>query len=232
MNEFYKQLNLKPNNYEEVQASDRNLACIVAISDEYVKYAVDNIHRLSNWDVCILTDQPEKFSNIFRVDYYENAVFSLVDKILYPIKIAIELKRGAVLIDADDLEDLDNDFINQLHNYQDFFCIETWTICNTVLYDRDWGKAIFKHIDLLNLPEDEFLKPPLEKVLYVPYIKELSEIRYYTEVVKPSIDHASIFELGKWKTLGQGEGAALAIALKRVGLEFKFFEKSPIIAKG
>jgi hypothetical protein len=77
------------------------------------------------------------------------------------------------------------------------------------------------------LEEDgEFINPPLEKVLYFPYIKELNQLRYYVELVKPSLEHASIWSAdnNKWKTLGEGEGASLGIAMRRVGIKIGFLK--------
>ena len=142
----------------------------------------------------------------------------------------MELRRGSMLIDADDLSLLTEDFINSNHSYDDFVCISTWTI-DAVALSREWGQTISKHIDMLGLKEGEFIKPPLEKVLYFPYIKELNEIRYLVELVKPSLDHSSIWSIGKWKTLGQGEGAALGIALRKLNIDLSFFEKDPFVPR-
>jgi len=227
--DIYKQINLlKDEIIGEEIFREKNVACVVAISDEYVQFALDHISRLSTWDVCVLTDQPEKFEGLFYVEKYPNAVFSLVDKILFCLKMSIKLKCGVTLIDADDIRVLKPQFIEEKQHFPNFTCIAKWIIGHVELHERLLGEVLLKHMETLELGEGEWLEAPLERVIYIPYLPELPKLVYYVEMVKPSLDYHSIWAAGKWRTLGQHEGAALIIGMLRLGLPLDLYEEIPI----
>jgi len=229
MDTYYKQINLlKDEIIGDEMPREKNVACVVAISDDYVQFALDHISRLSTWDVCVLTDQPEKFENLFYVEKYQNAVFSLVDKILFCLRMSIKLKCGVTLIDADDIRVLKPQFIEKKQHFPNFTCISKWKIGYTELYGRPFGEVLLRHVETLELGDGQWLEAPLERVMYIPYIPELPKLIYYVEMIKPSLDYHSIWSTGKWRTLGQGEGAALIIGMMRLGLPLDLYEEVPI----
>ncbi len=206
----------------------RNLASIVAVSDHYIDYALKYLHKLSSWDVCILTDKPERFEGFFYVEKYNNSVFSLGDKIIFSLRMSMKFKSGITHIDADELDAISEDFINKRHTYENFVCMSYAKICRTIRYDRLLGKMLAEHLDLLGLPEGEFLYVINEKVYYVPYTDKLPEMIYYNEIIKPSVDHAAMWQGNRRQITGEGEGASLAISLYRVGIEVEFYDVRPL----
>ena len=53
----------------------KNLAFIVAVSNPYIHELKQNWDRLSDWDICVLTDKPEEFENAFYVEMKYSATF-------------------------------------------------------------------------------------------------------------------------------------------------------------
>jgi hypothetical protein len=142
--------------------------------------------------------------------------------------MSIKLKCGVTLIDADDIGVLKPKFIEEKQHFENFTCIAKWTIGYVDLYERPFGEVLLKHVETLELGDDEWLEAPLERVMYIPYLPELPKLIYYVEMVKPSLDYHSIWAPGKWRTLGHGEGAALLIGMMRLGLPLDLYEEMPI----
>jgi hypothetical protein len=230
MHEYYNKINLLDRTfYPEDLNQTRNIACVVAVSDPYIEIALQNLFRLESWDVCILTDKPERFGDYFYIEKYESAIFSLCDKISFSLRMASKFRHGVTLIDADELMYVKQHFRDSHQKYTNFICKGTSVVCNTILNGTNLGKNLRPHIELLNLGENEYIHALDEKVIYIPYNEKLVDVRYYMDLVRPSIDHATIWDVTKGMHLGRGEGAGLAIAIKRAGLEVNFYEDDPLI---
>jgi hypothetical protein len=206
----------------------RNLASIVAVSDKFIDLVLEKVHSLSSWDICILTDQPERFSGFFYVEKYEKAVFSLGDKITFSLRMSMKFKSGVTQIDADEIENLKQDFIEDKHIYENFKCMGKSIICDNML-DILLGRCLYPHIEILNLDSDERMYVIDEKVYYMPYTEKLPDIIYHNELIKPGVDHSSIWAGGRRQIMGEGEGASLAISLFRAGVKVDLYEVSPFI---
>lgn len=225
----YSQINLlKPVEGDKDLQRTKNLACVVAVSDPYIETALANLEKLSSWDVCILTDQPERFDGFFYVEEYKNAVFSLGDKIIFSLRMSMKFRTGVTLIDADEMEKLKQSFIDARHDYENFKCISSSDFCHVNLNERPLGKAFREHINLLGLKEGERTKVINEQCYYMPFTKKIPDVIYYNEITKPSVDHASIWGGNRRKIIGEGEGLSLYVSLYRVGIEIEFYEESPL----
>lgn len=207
------------------KSTRKNLAFIVAVSNPYIHELKKNWDRLSDWDICVLTDKPEEFENAFYVEEYNNAIFSYVFKFTFAIRMAIKFKRGGFILDADDMLALREEFINSEHDYSSFKTVEFWHTPRQEIKDSEFGKNLSRftdhyHIDLLDID------PVSEQATFIPYHPKLSRVLYEIERIKPILEYTSLFNWD-FTYLGHGEGIALSVALKMLNINIELLDSNP-----
>ena len=203
----------------------KNLAFIVAVGDFYIDELLKNWDKLKDWDICVLTNKPEKFKHAFYVEEYKDFIFSYVQKFIFALRTSIKFKRGGFLLDADDLVQLTDTFCNTFHPYSEFHTVEYWHTPRDIIKNSELGINLQKYADEFNIDLLD-IDPVCEQALYVPYSYELIKILYEIERIRPIMDYTSLFN-DHFYCLGHGEGLAFALALKIHYVKMKLFNINP-----
>lgn len=182
------------------------------------------------WDVKILTDKPENFSGL-EVYKYNNKIFSYFDKILFPLRIMEENRCDILYIDHDFMNNISDDFIWNFKGNDSFIYFENWQKWNDEIewwdpwkYFGDFYLEYYK--PLINYWEKEqydykSILTIRECFMYIPYLKDVSNIIYEMEKIKPVFEYMSVVGENKFSGYGQSEGLALYKILNEQNIKFK-----------
>jgi hypothetical protein len=186
----------------------------------------------TNWDVRILTDNPENFK-FAKTQKYQNKIFSYFDKILFPLRIMEETKSGVLYIDHDFMHNISDDFINNFNGTNYFIYFENWKKWDDNLKSWDqwkyfgdfyldyyepliksWGKENYDYKNILTIREC---------FMYIPYLENVQKVIYELEKIKPVFEYMSVIGENKFTGYGQSEGLALFKILMSENLKFKLY---------
>lgn len=191
---------------------------------------INQLQRFDNkkWDIKILTDNIDSFS-IGETYYYQNKIFSYIDKILFPLRLMEKYKTDIVYSDHDWLKYLTDDFIDNFNGHTKCLYPEGWKYWNgtdwenwTYLtdYNTEYFNPIIKYWETNNYNYDKF-KTIRECFFYFPYTDEISKIIYEIEKIKPIFEYMSIVGNNGYSAYGSSEGIALSYVLEKFNLEFE-----------
>lgn len=204
-----------------------NTLCTIAVGEKYNKELVKNIKRFNPdlWDIHILTDQPELYSEYKNVFKYENKIFSYFDKLLFVARTVEAKGKGVVWVDADKIYLLDDQFLTYNHDY------EHLTIYSRNRWDPyfiedsftgGWSvvREYFKYLDV----DYRSIPNIWEEVWYLNYDNIIGKIIIDLETIKPIFEYRSI--LDQWPRNGYGdqEGIGLGYIAYKYDKELKYFK--------
>ena len=212
-----------PNIYRK--GNSRNLAFITVVSDEYIDRLVEDLHLLQNWDICVLTDQPHRFPNAMYVEEYTSTIFSYVDKIIFGLRMSAKFRKSGFILDADVIKNIDPTFLNNYQTFSKFTACTYWDTNKSDTRYIEFIKNLRFFTEEYSIDIDK-IKPLQEQILGIPFSDKLLDILYEVERIKPILEYISLHN-NHYPNLGHGEGIALAIALKKHGLQTDIFKSNP-----
>jgi hypothetical protein len=196
---------------------------IVAFGDKYIDNAIPHILKFieNGWDVHILTDKPQKFK-IGVTHYYPNKIFSYFDKLLFPLRLMEEYNVSVAYVDADWIQNIGNDFVTTFKGDDEFLFYDNWPNGEHFEdYQKDtyftkiidfWDKTGFNYNKLTTI---------LEWFYFIPYQKQVGDLIYDVEKIKPVFEYSSFYYDTKYSGIGNGEGLALSYILKKHNIPLK-----------
>lgn len=196
------------------------ILALVAVGDVYIKNSLIHIDKFINrgWDVRVLTDKPEKYRRV-KTYQYKNKIFSYFDKLLFLLKIMEEEKSSVLYVDADWVQNVKRDFMENFKGSNDFLYYDNWPEYDdeyfSIIHDY-WKKIEFDNVNLETI---------LEWVIYFPYSEKISKLRHDLEEIKPVFEYTSLCHNTEYNGLGNAEGLGLSYILNKNGIEIKKFNK-------
>jgi len=206
--------------------SKNNVLTVCAVGDKYIQQTLNNLYRFkkSNWDIHILTDQPDKFNGVTMYEH-SNSIFSYFDKLIFSFKVMKKLKTGVVSLDADKLYLISDRFIEHAHQYEEFryYSINRWAPYFDHLKENSNWSVVYNYFKYLDV-DIANLRNFWEEVLYFPYnVFRNHQINVDLETLKPIFEYRSIIDGWSRPSLGEGEGIAIGFLLQKYQLKAEQF---------
>jgi hypothetical protein len=195
---------------------------IVAVGDDYIENSIKHISKFVNrgWDVRILTDKPEVFKKRKVTTYqYKKKLFSYFDKFLFSMKIMEEEKCSVLYVDADWIQNIKRDFMENFKPNEEFLYYDNWPE-----YDNRYFSIIHDYWKMIDF-DNTNLETILEWVIYFPYCEKIGKLRHDLEEMKPIFEYTSLCHNPEYIGLGNAEGLALSYVLKKNNIEIRKFNK-------
>jgi hypothetical protein len=206
---------------------------VICVGENYKNEPLKMINQLKRfdngkWDIKILTDNPNDFLFGDTI-FYENKMFSYIDKLLFPFKLMEKYKTDVVYSDHDWLKYITDDFINNFKGHKNFLYPEGWKKFNgkeweqwehITDFENSYYKPIFKYWKKEKYDYSKF-KTVRECFLYFPYNDNVTNIIYEIEKIKPIFEYMSIIGDNGYSSYGSGEGIALSYVLEKFNLKLE-----------
>jgi hypothetical protein len=196
---------------------------IVAFGDQYIDNVTPHISKFidNGWNVHILTNNPTKFK-VGTTHYYPNKIFSYFDKLLFPLRLVETHKDSVLYVDADWIQNLNQDFIKNFKGSDEFLYLYGWPNGD---YFEDYinDNYFTKIIDFWDKVGFDYSKLPtiLEWFYFIPTHEQISNIIYDVEKIKPVFEYSSFYYDSAYPGIGNGEGLGLSYILKKYNIPFK-----------
>jgi hypothetical protein len=219
------------------------ILCLISVGgiynsemDFHIKQYVEN-----GWDVIILTNTPELFSQ-YKTIYYPYKVFSYFFKLLFPLQIMEKEKQDVLYIDIKNLGEISQRIIEEFKGSDSFLYLDHWQKLDHYnqitgqYYFVPWVKMtdhqikllepLHEYFDEINFDSSE-LVTIWERMMYFPFFDNVSEILYELEKIKPLFEYMSIIDDGDYsqKGIGYGEGLALSYIFTIFNIPMKKFKE-------
>lgn len=207
------------------------ILALVLVGDQFIEEATPHIKKYTDmgWNIEILTNKPHAFSGFENTTthLYENKIFSYFEKILFPLKLSEKYKSGILYMDSSVLLQIQNDFILNLKECDDFLCYGTWPMVES--FKNIEGDPYFKYlIEFFNregFNSQEGILPIIEWIYYIPYNQDkIHNLIFDVERIKPVFEFTSLMCTSKYIGIGSGEGLGLSYVLHKNGVKIKKFQ--------
>ena len=199
---------------------------------------IPQIQRFINngWDVKILTDNPSAFP-IGETFYYENKMFSYVDKLLFSFRLMSKTKQDILYVDHDWLSNLNDDFVKNFKADDEIVFYDYWgtEYLGDGKYSPVWRKFIENRLDYYNDLYDYWnvigfdyteLIVLRENFLYLPYFEMVDDMLVEIEKIKPILEFETLkYSKGNCTKYGNGEGIALGVIIQKYDIKIKELDK-------
>ena len=206
---------------------------IVCVGENYKdapNKILNQLKRFQNgrWDLHILTDNEDAFP-FGEKKFYDNRIFSYIDKILFPLRLMEKYKTDVVFCDHDWVKYFTDDFINNFNGHKNYLYAEGWKKWNgqdwekweyLTDYTDEYFKPLFDYWDKEKYDYSNF-KTIKECFLYVPYQENASQIIYEIEKIKPIFEYMSIVGNNGYSAYGSSEGVALNYVLEKFNFKLE-----------
>lgn len=205
----------------------KNILTLCAVGNKYVEQAYSNLDRFlqNNWEVHILTDNPDKFLNCTTYTY-TNTVFSYFDKLLFSFRVLKQTNSNVFSIDADKLYLISDKFIQQLHFYDEFkyYSINRWAPYFNHIEENGAWNIVYQYFKYLDMDTSN-IRNFWEEVFYFPHhIFSNRQINKDIETLKPIFEYRSIKDEWSRPSLGEGEGIAIGYLLEKYKFKASKFD--------
>jgi hypothetical protein len=198
---------------------------IVAVGEYYIRTCKPHLEKFKNngYNIKILTDAPKEFED-YETFIYENKIFSYFDKLLFSFRLIEKFKEDVLYIDADWIENVDDNFLKKFKGGSDVLYYGTWEFEYFKNYVNDvyWKDLLF-YFNLNKIKHDHLLIP-LEWMFYFPNTEVSSNIIYDLEKIKPIFDWISTVIPSQYSGNGNGEGLGLSYVLDKNQLNLSKFD--------
>lgn len=212
---------------------NRRILAIVAVGKEYADWAIDVIERFktTRWEIHILTDDERIFNYdaYCNIEFYKGKIFSYFDKMLFVLRCVEETKWGVLYVDVDRVHEYPINFLDAFSESNEVTIMNYWHGENKKFKGNyDTGihfKPLVKYCEENNIDYDA--DTISEEIFYVPPLNEIDQIIYDVEKLRPVFEYQSLISISTNKyypNVGNAEGLALSIALKKNGYEIKRFK--------
>ena len=202
------------------------ILALVAIGDKYISNCEPHIKNFINngWDVHILTSETDEF-NLGKTYKYQNKIFSYFDKLLFFLRLSEEYDKGVLYVDSDWIQFINSDFPNRFKGSENFLYYGYWPNGFMNYQDNPYFKHILDYFNMEGITHNE-IPPLLEWIFYIPPIKNISNVIYEVEKVKPIFDYMSTVVNAGYFGMGNGEGIGLSYSLYKNNIIPYEFDKT------
>lgn len=199
----------------------------MAVGDFYIDGCLPHLQKFidNGYDIKILTDKPEKFDG-FDTTFYQNKIFSYFDKLLFSFRLIEKHKTDVLYIDADWMENINENFFENFEGGNDVLYYGTWQYesFKNYLNDEYWKDLLF-YFNLNKIKHDHLIIP-LEWIFFFPVMDSVTHIIYDLEKIKPIFDWISTVIPSQYGGNGNGEGLGLSYVLDKNHVNLVKFEKN------
>jgi hypothetical protein len=204
-----------------------NKLALVAVGEKYIEPASKVINDFfDKWDIHVLTDNPTKLPFKCHTKLQENKIFSYFEKMLFVLRLVEKHKSGVLYVDVDRVDEFGEELMNEIVLNESVTIKNYWHGNNKNFkgfYDSSIHfKPLIEYCKSNDIDYD--VDTFSEEIFYVPYLKNISEIIYDVEKLRPIFEYQSLISLETnqyYPNIGNAEGLALSMSLKKNGEKLK-----------